>query len=54
MLKAALTAKALPNTGKWGEASPIMIKELQKVLMGQKSPEQAGKDMVTQVNAILK
>lgn len=54
MLKAAMTAKALPNSGKWGEASPIMIKELQKVLMGQKTPEQAGKDMAAQVNAILK
>ncbi|MFA6508192.1 MAG: sugar ABC transporter substrate-binding protein [Treponemataceae bacterium] len=53
MLKAAKTGKALPNTSKWGEASPLMIKELQKVLMGQKTPEQAGKDMVALVDPIL-
>jgi multiple sugar transport system substrate-binding protein len=53
MLKAALTARALPNTGKWGEVAPIVITELQKVLQGQKSPTQAGKDMKAQIDPIL-
>jgi multiple sugar transport system substrate-binding protein len=53
MLKAALTARALPNTGKWGDIAPIVIKELQKVLQGQKTPDQAGKDMKAQIDPIL-
>ncbi len=54
MLKAARSARALPDTAKWGEASTIMIKELQKALQGQKTPEQAGRDMTALVDPILK
>ncbi len=53
-LVAARNGRALPNTGKWGESSTIIIKELQKALQGQKSPEQAAKDMVALVDPILK
>jgi multiple sugar transport system substrate-binding protein len=53
-LVAGKNGKALPNTGKWGEASTIIIKELQKGLQGQKTPEQVGKDATSLVDAILK
>ena len=54
MLKAARSARALPDTAKWGEASTLMIKELQKGLQGQKTPEQVGKDMTALVDPVLK
>jgi multiple sugar transport system substrate-binding protein len=52
-LEAAKVGRALPATGKWSEASTIMIKELQRVLQGQETPEAAGKNMTAQVNSIL-
>jgi multiple sugar transport system substrate-binding protein len=54
ILKAALKGRLTPKTAKWGEASPLIIKELQKVLLGQKTPEQAARDMTSLVDSILK
>ena len=45
--------KLLPSVAGWGEASRIVITELQNVLLGRKTPQQAGNDMVTQINPYL-
>jgi len=54
IVKASQSTKSLPTIGKWGEAQTIIITELQKVLLGQKTPEQAGKDMVSLIDPLLK
>ena len=43
---AANNGKTLPAIGGWGEAQRIIITELQNILLGNKTPQQAGDDMV--------
>jgi len=54
ILKAAKLGKTLPSIGKWSEVQVLVIKELQKVLQGQITPELAGKELVTLIDPLLK
>jgi multiple sugar transport system substrate-binding protein len=54
LLKAAKTGTALPPVGKWAEIQTTVIKELQKVLQGQETPEAAGKALVALIDPLLK
>lgn len=46
--------KSLPSAGKWAEAIVIIINEYQKALLEEKTPEQAAKDMTSQIDLLLK
>jgi len=52
-MTAANNGKSLPGIGAWGEASRIIITELQNVLLRRKTPQQAGDDMVRLINPLL-
>jgi len=46
-------AKSLPPVASWTQIQNIIITDAQKILVGQFTPAQAGKDMATQINAQL-
>jgi multiple sugar transport system substrate-binding protein len=50
---AANAGKTLPAVGAWGEASKIIITELQNVLQRKKTPKQGADDMAAQINPLL-
>jgi ABC-type glycerol-3-phosphate transport system substrate-binding protein len=50
---AANNGTTLPTVGAWGEASKIIITELQNVLLQKKTPQQGADDMVAQINPLL-
>jgi ABC-type glycerol-3-phosphate transport system substrate-binding protein len=52
-MTAANSGKTLPSVGAWGEASKIIITELQNVLQGKKTPKQGADDMAAQINPLL-
>jgi len=54
IMKAANQGNTLPPVGKWGEIQTLIIKELQKVLQGQETPEAAGKALVALIDPLLK
>ncbi|TDF98824.1 ABC transporter substrate-binding protein [Paenibacillus piri] len=54
IFKAAPFQKMLPSVGSWTEMQTVIITELQKVLQGNKTPQQAADDMAKQMNALLK
>ena len=47
-------SKLTPNIPQWTDIQNMVITELQKILLGQKSPEQGAQDMTDQANALLK
>jgi multiple sugar transport system substrate-binding protein len=53
-LEASKNGKTMPTIGNWGEIQDILAKEWQKALLGQKTPEQAAKDMCLQIDPLLK
>lgn len=54
LLKAAKEGTALPPVGKWAEIQTVIIKELQKVLQGQETPDAAGKALKAAIDPMLK
>ena len=53
-LEASKSGRTMPTVGNWGEIQTILIKEWQKALLGEKTPEQAAKDMTSQIDPLLK
>ena len=49
----SINGKPLPTIGKWAEALIIFINEYQKALLEEKTPEQAAKDMTSQIDLLL-
>jgi multiple sugar transport system substrate-binding protein len=47
-------AKPLPSHPKWQEANEIIVVELQKIMQGEKSPQEGADDMAKQINPLLK
>jgi multiple sugar transport system substrate-binding protein len=45
--------KNCPNTPKWSEMQVIIAQELQNALLGTVTPEQAARNMASQINALL-
>lgn len=54
LLSAAPYQKTMPNTPAWTDMQTVIITELQKVLTGNKTPQQAADDMAKQMNDLLK
>lgn len=54
LFKAAPYQKLLPTVANWSELQNIVITGLQKVLTGNKTPQQAADEMAAQMNALLK
>jgi multiple sugar transport system substrate-binding protein len=52
-MTAANNGKTLPTVGAWGEASKVVITELQNVLQGSKTPQQGANDIVAQIDPLL-
>jgi ABC-type glycerol-3-phosphate transport system substrate-binding protein len=51
---ASAYSKLTPNVPQWTDIQNMVITELQKILLGQKTPEQGAQDMTDQANALLK
>ncbi|MCR8633039.1 ABC transporter substrate-binding protein [Paenibacillus radicis (ex Xue et al. 2023)] len=54
LLSAAPYQKAMPAVAAWTEMQTVIVTELQKVLTGAKTPQQAADEMAKQMNALLK
>jgi multiple sugar transport system substrate-binding protein len=53
LAKAANNGRPLPSISSWGQASLIIVNELQQVLQGRKTPQQGGDSMVSQIEPLL-
>jgi multiple sugar transport system substrate-binding protein len=54
VFEASAYSKLTPVIPQWTDIQTMVITELQKILLGQKTPEQGAKDMTDQANVILK